>query len=157
MNKQQDKRLNQLRALGRMLDSRFEGPMGVRFGLDGLIGLIPVVGDLVTSAMSLYIIAQAAALGCAPATLVRMALNVMIENLIDMIPLAGNIFDFIWKANLRNLALLENHLSSPRKITWQSRAMVGFIALILLAVLAGTGYVAFKTLLAIWNWISAHA
>jgi hypothetical protein len=157
MNKQQVERLNQLRALGRMLDSRFESPMGLRFGLDGLLGLIPVVGDLVTSAMSLYIIGQAAALGCAPPTLVRMALNVMIENLVDMIPLVGNIFDFVFKANLRNLALLESHLTAPQKVTWQSRIMVGFIALVLMVVLVGTGYVAFKTLFALWNWITTHA
>ncbi len=156
MNKQQHERLNQLRVLGRLLDSRFEGPMGVRFGLDGLVGLIPVVGDLVTSAMSLYIIGQAAALGCAPSTLVRMALNVMIENLIDMIPLVGNIFDFVWKSNLRNLALLESHLTAPTKVTWQSRVLVGFIALILMVFFIGTGYVAFKALLAVWSWMNLN-
>ena len=154
MDKQKINRLNQLRTLGQLLDSRFEGPMGLRFGLDGLLGLIPVVGDLITSAISFYIIAQAAVLGCAPSTLVRMALNVMIENLIDIIPLVGNIFDFIWKANLKNLALLENHLAAPRKVTWQSRVIVGLIALSLLVVLLGTGFIAFKTLFAIWNWIT---
>lgn len=154
MEQQQLQRLNQLRMLGKMLDSRFQGPLGIRYGFDGIIGLLPIFGDLVTSALSLYIIIQAAALGCTPATLTRMALNVMIENIIDMIPLAGNLFDFVWKANLKNLALIESHLANPQKVTWQSRTTILCIALVFILVLLGTGYLGYQTLKALWEFVS---
>jgi hypothetical protein len=144
--------LKQLRDLSTTLDTRFEGPFGFRFGLDGLIGLIPIVGDFITSAISVYIIIQAAAMGVAPATLVRMALNVGIENLFDMIPVVGNFFDFYWKANQKNMILLESHLRDPARETIKSRMIVALVFFSLLIILILSGYVTYRVAEALFEW-----
>lgn len=143
------KDIKHLRNLSTLMDSQFRLG-GFRFGLDGLLGLIPGVGDIVTTGISIYIIAEAAKLGCSPATLIRMALNLAFENLADMVPVLGNVFDFLWKANSRNIDLLDKHLADPRHTTHQSRGVLLIIVLSLLSVLFVSLYVTFlviKTLL----------
>lgn len=130
--------------------------MGTKFGLDGLIGLIPGIGDIITTSISIYIIAQAAALGVGSATLIRMALNVVIENLIDMIPVLGNLFDFYWKSNSKNMLLIEKHLAQPARETIKSRMIVALIGFVLLAILVASGYVSFLALQSIFEWISSQ-
>ena len=152
MNRRDDK-LEHLKQLSAALDSKFQGPFGFTFGLDGLIGLIPIVGDFVTSAMSLYIIAQAASLGAGPSTLIRMAINLLIDNLFDMLPVFGNFFDFYWKANNKNIKLLESHLANPARETIKSRMIVALIFFILLIILIGSGYVTFVFIEALVQWI----
>ena len=120
------------------MDSKFSGPLGFKFGLDGLLGVVPIVGDFFGSAVSLYIIYEAAMLGCGPSVLMRMGLNVFIESLIEMIPLLGNIFDFVWKANDKNIVLLETHLLNPKGATVQARLVLGFIALVLIGIFVGS-------------------
>lgn len=130
--------------------------MGTKFGLDGLIGLIPGIGDIITTSISIYIIAQAAALGVGSATLIRMALNVVLENLIDMIPVLGNLFDFYWKSNSKNMLLIEKHLAQPARETIKSRMIVALIGFVLLAILVASGYVSFLALQSIFEWISSQ-
>jgi hypothetical protein len=102
------------RLLSFWTDSVFEVPgLGWRFGLDPLIGLVPVVGDLASSAVSFYILSLAAHFGVPRRTLARMAINVGIDYVLGSIPLIGNVFDFAWKANQRNMALLEQALAAP--------------------------------------------
>lgn len=155
MNNRQET-INQLRALSKTLDTRFQGPLGTRFGIDGIIGLIPGIGDIITTSISLYIIAQAAALGVGASTLIRMALNVVMENLIDMIPIVGNLFDFYWKSNSRNMALLEKHLAQPARETIKSRMIVALICFTLVAILIASGYVSFLVLQSVFDWISSQ-
>ena len=145
----QIEKIKHLKILSTLLDSQFRGPFGLRFGWDAILGLVPVVGDLATTAVSIFIMGQAAKLGASPSTIARMAINVAIENIVDMIPLAGNIFDFFWKANNRNIQILESHVQNPGKTTLQSRITVGFVILCLLALLVGTGYLAFV----IFEWL----
>lgn len=154
MDKRQDT-INQLRSLSKTLDSRFKGPMGTSFGIDGLLGLIPGIGDIITTSISIYIIAQAAGLGVGASTLIRMALNVGIENLFDMIPVLGNFFDFYWKSNVKNMALLESHLAQPARETIKSRMIVALICFALLALLIASGYVSFLVLQTIFNWFAS--
>ncbi len=151
--KRDDDKLAHLKNLSSTLDSKFEGPFGIKFGLDALIGLIPVVGDFVTSALSLYIIAQAASLGAGPSTLIRMAINILVENLFDMLPFLGNIFDFYWKANNKNLRLLESHLANPARETIKSRMIVALIFFILIVILIGSGYLTFVVIEALVQWV----
>ncbi|MES3038893.1 MAG: DUF4112 domain-containing protein [Bdellovibrionota bacterium] len=139
-------RLQRLRNIGKLLDSQFQGPGGFRFGLDAILGLIPFVGDFVTSAASLYIIAEAGALGASVSTLVRMAFNVAVENIVDMVPLLGNIFDFVWKANNKNIALLEKHIHNPRAVKVESRIFVTVIILVLIGFFVLTAVLAFYVL-----------
>jgi hypothetical protein len=152
-----NEQLNHLRGLSTLLDTKFEGPMGFRFGLDGLLGLIPLVGDIVTSGMSLYIIAQAAMMGVGPSTLIRMAINVGIENLFDMIPVLGNFFDFYWKSNTRNLKLIEKHLSDPARETIKSRMVIALICCILTFVLLCSAYITYLVIRSLITWALAHS
>jgi hypothetical protein len=153
MDSNKAQKLNQLRALSHTLDSKFEGPLGFRFGLDGLLGLIPGIGDLITASLSLYIISQAASLGVGSATLIRMALNVAIENIMDMIPFFGNVFDFYWKSNSKNIILIEKHLAHPARETIKSRMVLAIIILFLLSLIIASAYVTFIIVKSIFAWV----
>jgi hypothetical protein len=129
-----------LRELSILLDSRFKGLLGFRFGLDGLVGLIPLIGDLITSGFSFYIIINAARLGCSPSTLIRMAMNVLLDNVLNVIPFVGNIFDFFWKANTRNIILLNQHLNQPQRVAWTSRLILMSLFIFLLLIMGISAY-----------------
>jgi hypothetical protein len=130
-------KLRQLRSISVLLDSQFRGPFGFRFGLDGIIGLIPIVGDVATTGVSFFVITHATLLGASPAVLIRMIFNVAVENVISVIPIFGNIFDFFWKSNNKNIALLERHLVDPQRTTRNSRwHNILFLFLILLLMFA---------------------
>lgn len=87
----------------------------VRLGLDALVGLVPVVGDLVTTAISSYILYEARRLGASKFTLARMAANIAIDGVVGAIPIAGDVFDVAFRANRRNMALLRDHLERQRR------------------------------------------
>jgi hypothetical protein len=138
-----DPRLRRLRGLGQLLDASIRIPgTQRRFGLDPLIGLLPGVGDGVGAVLSSYIIVEAARYGVPRATLLRMAGNVAIDALVGVVPLLGDLFDAGWKANLRNLALLEDHLQSPGTARRASRRWVGGIVGGLLLLLFGIAVLA---------------
>ncbi len=79
-------------------------------GLDSIIGLIPVIGDIITAAMGTYIVWEARNLGLSKFQLTRMAANVGIDALLGAIPLVGDVFDFFWRSNSRNLRIISKHL-----------------------------------------------
>jgi Domain of unknown function (DUF4112) len=96
-----------------LLDSAFVVPgTGIRFGLDAIVGLVPGVGDVLMSLVSLYIVHEARQLGAPAHLLVRMVANIAIDGIVGSAPLAGDIFDVMWRANRRNMALLNGHLQS---------------------------------------------
>ena len=104
--------LKRLQRLSRLLDSAFYIPViNYRVGLDALVGLVPGVGDVVMLAPAFYIIFEAYRLGAPTGTLARMVFNVGLETLVGAVPLLGDLFDATWKANLRNLRLLEQHIT----------------------------------------------
>ena len=106
-------RLARLRRIAWLIDGAFGLPgTRFRFGLNSVIGLLPVGGDAVLGALSLYIIYEAAKLGLPRHKLARMAANVGIEVLGGSVPIIGDLFDMALKANLRNLAIIEDHLKS---------------------------------------------
>lgn len=126
-----------LRRLAHTLDSAIALPGGYRVGWDGVIGLIPGIGDLTGAGLSSYIILEARRLGAPLIVLMRMAVNVLIETTVGIIPLVGDLFDFVWKANRRNVQLLEDHLDNPREVRRHSTLVVGgLIALMAAAVIA---------------------
>ena len=130
--------VERLRTLARLLDDAFQVP-GTRFrvGLDALIGLVPGIGDAIGAIFSTYIVFQAARLGASRATLVRMLGNVALDTIVGEIPLLGDLFDAGWKANIRNLALLENQLQYPVSTARSSRRVLLLIGGALLLLLAG--------------------
>jgi hypothetical protein len=110
----QPPQLERLRTLSRLLDNAFVIPgTRYRFGFDGLIGLVPGLGDAVSAVFSGYIILQASRLGAPRSVVTRMIANVALDTLVGWVPILGDIFDVAWKANLRNVALLETHLQQP--------------------------------------------
>jgi uncharacterized protein DUF4112 len=112
-------RVARLDALAQLLDGAFVVPgTTIRFGLDALIGLIPGIGDAVTTLISLYIVNEARALGAPRVLIARMLANVAVDGLVGAVPLLGDAFDVVWRANRRNLALLRGHLErAPRDVT----------------------------------------
>jgi hypothetical protein len=94
-----------LKKLEQHLDRRFS-VFGVRFGFDGIIGLVPFVGDFVTSVMGLYVILEARRLGARRWTMVRMLVNWAIDFGFGAIPIVGDVFDVLFKSNSKNLRLL---------------------------------------------------
>lgn len=103
--------LDRLERLGTLLDARFRLPgTDIRFGLDGLVGLVPGVGDTLAAAPSAYVIVQGWRLGARKRVLARMAGNTLVDGVVGAMPVLGDIFDIGFKANLRNIALLQREL-----------------------------------------------
>jgi hypothetical protein len=131
-----------VRLLARWLDSVFRVPgLGIRFGWDAILGLVPGLGDVATSIISLYILRRAQQLGASRATLTRMGTNIVLDAAVGALPLVGDLFDVYWKANLRNAALLERYVeaapSDARKFQTRDRlfvaALIVGIAIVLVA------------------------
>jgi hypothetical protein len=131
-------RVGRLRRLSYLLDNSIPIPgTQFRIGLDSIIGLVPGVGDFVGGAFSLYIILEAARLGAPRALLARMGWNVAIDVLVGTVPLLGDLFDAGWKANMRNLALLERQVDRPLDSARANRRFVMLVGSALLLLLAG--------------------
>jgi len=107
-----EEQLAQLEWLADLLDSRFIIPgTNIRFGLDGVIGLIPIAGDLISALISFYLISRAAELGLSPWVKLRMTWNVALDTLVGAIPILGDMFDVSYKSNRRNIALAKRYLA----------------------------------------------
>ena len=106
--------LERARTLANWLDARFSF-MGVRFGMDSIVGLIPVVGDTLTAAASAYPIWIAQRHGLGRTVQARMAFNVFLDWLPGLVPVVGDVFDVAFKANLKNFKLLEAAAEKQRK------------------------------------------
>jgi hypothetical protein len=108
-------RLARLDALATLLDTAFVLPgTKVRFGFDALIGLLPGIGDAITTLTSLYIVHEARQLGAPRHLIVRMLCNVLLDGIIGAVPLGGDAFDIFWQSNRRNLTLLRQYFSEQR-------------------------------------------
>ncbi len=109
-------RIARLDALANLLDTAFVVPgTNIRFGVDALIGLVPGIGDAVTTLMSLYIVREARELGAPRHLIARMLVNVALDGVVGAVPFLGDAFDVMWRANRRNMALLRNHLAGEAR------------------------------------------
>ncbi len=123
--------------LAHVLDDCFRLPgTSVRFGIDGLVGLVPVLGDVLAGLASTLIVIAAWFRGVPAVTLARMTVNIGIGVVVGMVPLLGDAFDIFWKANRRNYALLTRHLRQPNRHTWRDWAFLLLLAAALFAILA---------------------
>jgi hypothetical protein len=112
----QEQRLKALRHVSRLLDSAFVVPgTEFRIGLDPILGLVPGLGDLTSPLFAIALLWQSRDLGIPRVVQLRMIFNVAIDALVGLLPVAGDIFDFAWKANDRNLALLERYAYEHRR------------------------------------------
>ena len=143
-----------IKRLAWLLDSSIRVPgTQFRFGLDAIIGLIPWAGDVVGSVLSFGIIGLAFQMGASRWTLMRMGFNVLVELLVGAIPVVGDVFDAIYKANEKNVRLLERSVSQPRaqrKDFW----FVSSIGLVLLAALGLSIYATYQLTQWIFHSIS---
>jgi len=125
--------------LARYLDGLFRVPgTGWRFGLDALIGLIPNVGDTITSFASFYILIAGARYGVPKITLLRMAFNIGLDYVVGTIPLIGDAFDFFWKSNKQNLDLIRERAKGKGEGTTSDYLFVIGIILALIVLLVGS-------------------
>jgi hypothetical protein len=103
-------RLDRLDRLARLLDTAIVVPgTNIRFGADAIIGLVPGIGDTITTALSAWIVYEAHKLGVPRRLLARMIANIALDGVVGAVPLAGDLFDVMWRANRRNLRLLRDH------------------------------------------------
>jgi hypothetical protein len=138
---------DELERLAWWLDSAIAVPgTRIRVGVDALIGLIPGIGDVAGMLMSSYIIAVAARRGAPPSALARMGINVALETFVGAVPILGDIFDALWRANDRNVRLLRQHRVAPHAVRRQSRAVVMAWVVGSLAVVAAVAFGAFAVL-----------
>ena len=127
-------RLAQLRRWAVLLDSAFKVPgLPVRFGLDAIVGLVPGVGELTTPAYTMVLLVTGLRMRVPLVVLARMVLNAGVDALIGLVPVLGDITDVGWKANLRNVQLLERHAvpgtPATRGDTWFIAAGIVLLAL----------------------------
>mgnify|MGYP001267625660 CR=1 FL=1 len=103
-----EKRIKAAKLFATLLDSQFN-IAGVRFGLDPIINLIPWVGDFIGAALSIFILHTAYKVGVSRSDMLKMVVNIIIDFIVGIIPIAGVIFDVVYKANVRNVKILEKY------------------------------------------------
>ena len=136
--------LRQLDRLAKLMDAQFKVPgTDFRFGLDGLLGLIPGAGDLSTFAVSGYMLWIMAHNGASGYVLARMILNVLVDAIVGAIPFLGDIFDFAFKANMRNMRLMQQHYQEGRHRGSAWKVIVP-VLIILFLIIAALIWVAWK-------------
>jgi hypothetical protein len=130
--------IESLRQLSNLLDNAFRIPgTSYGIGIDPLLGLIPGGGDFIGGLLSIYIVYSAARMGVPKETLVRMGSNIVFDSLVGAVPVAGDLFDVAWKANVKNIDLLETHLASPKKSKRANRWFVYFVLAALVFLVIG--------------------
>jgi hypothetical protein len=147
--------------LARLMDSVFSIPgTRIRFGLDAIIGLIPGLGDTLTSFVSLYILKFASRCGVPRVTLVRMSMNIAIDYVAGSVPLVGDVFDVCWKANLKNVELLQRYMletpAAERRARSDDWLFVAGLGAGLIALLIGCVALAYWIVTSLWQLLASR-
>lgn len=132
-----------LERLAKLMDSQFRIPgTNLRFGLDALLGLLPGAGDFGTFLVSGYMVLLLAENGASGFVLARMTLNILLDAILGAIPVLGDIFDFVFKANERNVTLMRQHYIEGRHggSAWKLIIPVMLILLLCIAAIAWLSY-----------------
>ena len=149
-NKSQAASLRRLRRISHLLDNAIPIPgTKYRIGLDPILGLIPGGGDLLGSVFAGYVVFKSAQMGVPQETLLKMAANIVFDTVAGTVPVAGDLLDVAWKANVKNIELLDAHLGSPeqgKKADWL------FVAALLLGLILIVGSVIFLSVM-IFGWL----
>ena len=138
INPESQKTINRLDTLAWLLDSVVPLPGGFRVGLDGLIGLIPVVGDAATALLSSYVIGEGVRNGAPASVILKMLVNVLTDTVFGAVPLIGDVFDIANRANYKNVELLREYLHHPRQVKRASRLWVATVVLGILCVIGAS-------------------
>lgn len=138
--------LKNLDALAKLMDAQFRIPgTNIRFGMDALIGLIPGVGDFSSFLISAYMVSLAINKGASGFVLARMILNISVDALVGAVPILGDIFDVAFKANQRNIKLLQQHYTEGRH-QGGARKVIIPVVIVLLVLLAGLLWLCYKVI-----------
>lgn len=146
--------LTRARAIALVLDDLIPIPgTSWRVGLDPLIGLVPGAGDWIVWTVGLHLLWSAWRLGAGGRLLLRMSGNLLVDAVVGSVPVLGDLFDLAWKANDRNLALLEAHTRDPARTARASGWVLGGILGGTVAVLGGAAWGAWWMLSTVWGWV----
>lgn len=141
--------VDRARVLARALDNAVRIPgTNIRFGLDALLGLVPGLGDVAGAAMGSYLVLLGSRLGAPKPVLARMVLNVAFDTLVGVVPIVGDLFDVAWKANTRNMALLERYIDRPAAT--KKSSSVFLLAIIAALALLGVGGIFLAVVVVRW-------
>ncbi len=137
--------LGRARTLARLMDSSIPVPFtGRSFGLDALLGLVPGLGDAAGAAIAAYIVGVGVRLGVPKSLLFRLLGNVVVEAVGGTVPGLGDLFDAAWKANVRNVALLEAHVANPDRSRRAGRVLLVTVGAVFLVFLGATVWLSFR-------------
>ena len=150
--------LDRLRAIARLFDQAFGIPgTRFRFGIDALFGLVPGLGDVAGALVAIYALRVARGLRAPAWIQLHMLGNIAIDAGIGTIPLLGDLFDFVFKAQTRNLALLENWLQSPQATERRSRRGLLLVPLVVLLLFIGLTVFGLWMLYLVFHWLFTAA
>jgi len=139
--------LRRARTLAHLLDDVFRIPgTRIRLGLDPILGLLPGVGDWISWLLSGHLLWCAWRLGVSASTLLRMTGHVVVDAVFGVVPVLGDLFDVVWKANDRNLRLLERHVADPDRLRSESRVLATAVLAGAAGLTLGAGWLAWSVL-----------
>jgi len=150
---QQISKLGKLRRISKVLDNAIAIPgTKISFGLDPILGFLPGGGDTVTGGIAAYIVIEAARMGVPREILWKMVGNILIDSFAGTVPVVGDLFDLGWKANVKNIELLEKHLDVAESTKGDRLFLFGLILVLALIVL-GFAVITFFTVTWFWHLI----
>lgn len=150
-------KLNRLRRISKILDNAIAIPgTKFRFGLDPILGLLPGGGDTITGGIAAYIVVEAARMGVPRDILQQMVINILIDSFAGTVPIVGDLFDLGWKANVKNIELLEKHLNVA-ELTPPNRLFIFGLILVLAMIVLVFATIAYFTLTWFWHQFKARA
>jgi hypothetical protein len=150
--------LERLRAIARLFDQAFAIPgTRFRFGIDALFGLVPGLGDLAGAVVAAYALQVARHLRAPGAIQLHMLANIAIDALIGTIPLIGDLFDFVFKAQTRNLALLDAWVATPQRTARRSRLALLLVPLVIFVVFVALTVLGVLVLYSFFHWLITPA
>jgi hypothetical protein len=146
-------KLSKLRRLSKILDNAIAIPgTKISFGLDPILGLLPGGGDTITGGIAAYIVIEAARMGVPREILWKMVGNILIDSFSGTVPVIGDLFDLGWKANVKNIELLEKHLDIAEPSKGNNLFIFGLI-LVLALIILGFAVITFFTVTWFWHLI----
>ncbi|MHB1327613.1 MAG: DUF4112 domain-containing protein [Gemmatimonadales bacterium] len=154
----EERAVERLRALVRLMDEAVAIPgTGIRIGLDGLIGLVPGIGDAAGAIVSAWLVLASIRLGVGAPIAARMLLNIGVDTLVGLVPLLGDLFDIGWKANRRNLDLLEAWRLTPHRTRRRSALLLGAVTAGVLGTVVAVIWAAVSVFRGVLGWLVGSA
>jgi Domain of unknown function (DUF4112) len=145
-------KVNRLRRLSQLLDNAIPIPgTGYRVGIDPILGLLPSGGDTLAGALGAYIVIESARMGIPRKVVGQMVRNIIFDSVIGIVPVLGDLFDVGWKANVKNIALLEKHLHLTQHNRPSDRLFLIGLIILLTAIIIGFTFLTIVIIRWLWN------